>query len=188
MYNYILDVCVSWIVRNGICYKKFDDAMTADGAVSLCESHNAYLQEIPNIYVDNIVTEIIGENLCWNGLRTNATHYYWRIGDFPLGDDSPTNIDVCGTVDADRNGNRWRLHDCSILLCAICMIGKQSIGYTYVNIFGPPEMEPLYSIVASTTRNFWFDLSKLKIKLVAMIVPTRMCRGQHPCFVWHASG
>ena len=124
-----LDVCGSWIVRNGICYKRFEGTMTAGEAVSLCESQNAYLQEIPNIYVNNIITEVIGENECWSGLRTNATHYYWRIGDFPLGEDVPADVDECGTVDYS-NGNRWKLRNCSIMLCAICMIGKQSFGYS----------------------------------------------------------
>ena len=85
---------MDWIVRNGICYNKFCDELTAEGAVSSCEDNNAYLAEIPNIYVDIIVTEIAGEDVedCWIGLKTNATHYYWRSGEFPLGEDIPDNM------------------------------------------------------------------------------------------------
>ena len=117
---------MDWIVRNGICYKKFDDEMNADEAVSLCEAENAYLAEIPNIYVDNIITEMVGEVEPWIGLRTNDTHYYWRIGNFPLGDDTPSNdeMNMCGAVD-NNEGSRWHIHECDSNRPAICMIGKQ---------------------------------------------------------------
>ena len=71
---------MGWTVRNGICYKRFDTTIDADAAVSFCKSQNAYLAEIPNIYVDNVITEIIGDlgggNEHWIGLGTNDTHYY----------------------------------------------------------------------------------------------------------------
>ena len=128
--NYIVDVCVGWIVRNGICYKKFDYELTVDEALSLCEDNNAYLAEIPNIYVDNIITEIVGEGggECWTGLRTNDTHYYWRSGEFPLGEDMPSNMNYCGSVN-DNNGYRWHLHNCYVMIPAICMIGKETNTY-----------------------------------------------------------
>ena len=128
LYYYVLDVCVGWIVRNGICYKRFDDVLTADASVSLCESHNAYLAEIPNIYVDNIVTDIVREvyEYSWIGLRTNDTHYYWRNGDFPLGKDAPSEMNYCGSLTRNTQ-KRWRLYKCDIdiIRSAICMIGKQ---------------------------------------------------------------
>ena len=104
--------------------------MNADTAVSLCEVEKAYLAEIPNVYVDNIITEIIGRegggegDDYWTGLRTNETHYYWRIGDFPLGNDMPSNINECGAVDED-DGNRWHIHRCTDNRRAICTIGNQ---------------------------------------------------------------
>ena len=117
---------MGWTVRNGICYKSFDDVLTADASVSLCESQNAYLAEIPNIYVDNIITEIVrevNENF-WIGLRTNDTHYYWRNGDFPLGKDTPSKMNECGAI--HRNAvKRWRLYICDFMRRTICMIGKQ---------------------------------------------------------------
>ena len=124
---------MDWTVRNGICYKRFDTAIDADAAISFCQSQNAYLAEIPNIYVDNVITEIIGDlgggNEHWIGLGTNATHYYWRIGDFPLGNDTPSDSDrnECGAVDGD-NGNRWIIRNCNDdddNRRTICMIGKQ---------------------------------------------------------------
>ena len=118
---------MSWIVRNGICYKKFDDTINADNAESLCEAECAYLAEIPNIYVDNIITEMVEDRNVreyWTGLRTNSTHYYWRIGDFPLGEESPLHEDRCGSVD-DNDGNRWSIRGCGIIGRVICMIGKQ---------------------------------------------------------------
>ena len=130
---------MGWIVRNGICYKRFDDEMNADEAVLLCEAENAYLAEIPNIYVDNIITEMVEDTNVreyWTGLRTNSTHYYWRIGGFPLGGDTLTEgneMNRCGRVDG-HNGNRWKLHQCTSNGAGagtgadrrvICMIGKQ---------------------------------------------------------------
>ena len=119
---------MGWIVRNGICYREFNDTMTADDAVSFCEQNNAYLAEIPNIYVDNIITEIVGENgdNCWTGLRTDDTSYYWRIGEFPLGNDTALNdnINECGAIHGDL-GNRWHIHNCGNLRNVVCMIGKQ---------------------------------------------------------------
>ena len=119
---------MDWIIRNGICYKRFDTAIDADAAISFCQSQNAYLAEIPNIYVDNVITEIIGDlrggNEHWIGLRTNATHYYWRIGDFPLGNDTPSDSDRCGAVD-ENDGNRWIIRDCDDTRRTICMRGKQ---------------------------------------------------------------
>ena len=117
---------MSWTVRNGICYQKSDDKKDTDQAVSFCEAENAYLAEIPNIYVDNIITEIIegGKDDYWTGLRTNSTHYYWRIGVFPLGEDTPLSSDRCGSVDND-NGNRWLDRACDSRRLVICMIGKQ---------------------------------------------------------------
>ena len=128
-YYCILDVCTDWIVRNGICYRKFNDGVTAEGAVSLCQENNAYLAEIPNIHVDNIITEIVREDReeCWIGLRTNDTHYYWLTGDFPLGEDTPSETNECGTI-YDIADNRWHLHNCTTpQFCTICMIGKQSL-------------------------------------------------------------
>ena len=119
---------MGWIVRNGICYKRFDTTMDADAAISFCQSHDAYLAEIPNIYVDNVITEIVREvgEECWIGLRTNDTHYYWRIGDFSLGNDTPKNRfrNKCGIVDGN-DGNRWIIRDCNENRRTICMIGKQ---------------------------------------------------------------
>ena len=116
---------MGWTVRNGICYKKFDNDMTADEAVTLCEDNNAYLAEIPNIYVDNIVTEIVGEDGedCWIGMRTDDTHYYWRSGEFPLGEEIPDKMNECGEV-SKSDGNRWHLHNCDDSNRALCMIGK----------------------------------------------------------------
>ena len=120
---------MGWTVRNGICYQRFDTTIDADAAISFCQSHNAYLAEIPNIYVDNVITEIIGDlgggNEHWIGLRTNATHYYWRLGDFSLGNDRPSFSDSdCGAVNG-YSGNRWIIRDCDNMRRTICMIGKQ---------------------------------------------------------------
>ena len=89
------------------------------------------IAEIPNIYVDNIITEIVREDReeCWIGLRTNdwITHYYWLTGDFPLGEDTPSETNECGTI-YDIADNRWHLHNCTTpQFCTICMIGKQSL-------------------------------------------------------------
>ena len=127
---------MGWIVRNGICYKKSDGTTKGDNAASSCEAENAYLAEIPNIYVDNIITEIIGGvggDDYWTGLRTSSTHYYWRIGDFPLGDDTPPRIDRCGTVEGN-NGSRWNIRGRGAYRGTICMIGKQLFGYKYIRL------------------------------------------------------
>ena len=104
-----------------------------DGAETLCEGENAYLAEIPNIYVNNIVTdEIIGGDECWIGLRTNETNYYWRIGNFPLSDPntSPTLVNYdrnrCGTIGRGME-DRWDLKDCDDERCTVCMKGKQTV-------------------------------------------------------------
>ena len=101
--------------------------MNAEEAELLCEAENAYLAEIPNIYVDNIITVMVGDKNVrdyWTGLRTNSTHYYWRIGDFPLGEELPLDKNRCGSVD-DVNGNRWDIRGCGAIGRVICMIGKQ---------------------------------------------------------------
>ena len=130
-------MCTDWKVRNGICYKKFEMYYNWDEAVDLCESKNAYLAEIPNIYVNNIITdEIIEEDECWIGLETSDTEYYWRIGDFPL---SAPNSGVTVTG-GDRNecgtiGRRviWDLRDCNRNCCYVCMKGKQFVWNFYLS-------------------------------------------------------
>ena len=130
-----LDVCNGWRVRNGICYKKFEEepSINWNGAETLCTDNNAYLAEIPNIYVNNRIRRLIGGDECWIGLRTNETDYYWRIGNFPLSDPntviSQDNTDMCGTIGVNT-GNRWGLKDCSILLsCAVCMKGNRDFNF-----------------------------------------------------------
>ena len=126
-------MCNGWRIRNGICYKKFeeDPSINWDGAETLCTDNNAYLAEIPNIYVNNRISRLIGEDECWIGLRTNETDYYWRIGNFPLSDPntviSQNNTDMCGTIGVNT-GDRWGLKDCSnTLSCAVCMKGNKEI-------------------------------------------------------------
>ena len=128
-----LDVCNGWRIRNGICYKKFeeDPSIDWDGAEALCKDNNAYLAEIPNIYVNNRISRLIRGDECWIGLRTNETDYYWRIGNFPLSDPntviSQNNTDMCGTIGVNT-GDRWGLKDCSnTLSCAVCMKGNKEI-------------------------------------------------------------
>ena len=132
-------MCTDWKVRNGICYKKFESEMGSntdwDEAVDLCKSENAYLAEIPNIYVNNIITdEIIEGEQCWIGLKTSDTEYYWRIGNFPLSaPNSGVTVTVgdrnrCGTIGRGEE-DRWRLSNsnCNRNRCYVCMKGKQSV-------------------------------------------------------------
>ena len=141
---YYLDVCNDWTVRNGICYKKFEHMEMGMGmsnnkknwneAETLCEGENAYLAEIPNIYVNNIITdEIIEGKECWIGLRTNETNYYWRIGNFPLSDPNTTptlesnDRNRCGIIGRGME-DRWNLRNCNDNRdYTICMKGKQTV-------------------------------------------------------------
>ena len=135
---YYLDVCNDWTVRNGICYKKFEhkggnNRKDWDEAEALCEGENAYLAEIPNIYVNNIITdEIIEGDECWIGLRRNDTNYYWRIGNFPLSDPNTTptlgsmGMNRCGTIGRGM-ADRWNLKNCNKQDCTVCMKGKQTV-------------------------------------------------------------
>ena len=131
---YYLDVCNGWRVKNGICYKKFEEepSINWNGAETLCKDNNAYLAEIPNIYVNNRIIWLIGGDECWIGSRTNETDYYWRIGNFPLSDPntviSQNNTDMCGTM--INNGNRWDLKDCNdSLSCTVCMKGNKDFNF-----------------------------------------------------------
>ena len=102
-------------------------------AETLCEGENAYLAKIPNIYVNNIITdEIIGGDECWMGLRTNDTNYYWRIGNFPLSTPNTsitleyTEENRCGTIGRGIE-DRWDLRNCNEKRCTVCMKGKQTV-------------------------------------------------------------
>ena len=120
-------MCENWKVRNGICYKRFHEDNTWSEAELLCERENGYLAEIPNIYVNNIISdEIVEGHRCWIGLTSNNSGYYWRSGGFPLSDpdtNSPLNLpdgDMCGLIGDDR----WDLFYCDITReCTVCMKG-----------------------------------------------------------------
>ena len=89
MLLYFIDVCNGWTVRNGICYRKFQQTnINWFEAVDLCEEENGYIAEIPNIYVNNVITDLLAESdLCWIGLlKFTNIDYSWRIGKFSLGD------------------------------------------------------------------------------------------------------
>ena len=133
------DVCSGWRVRNGICYKKFGTETNWEGAVELCKAENAYLAEIPNIVVNNVLNAVIETDECWIGLSTGCTDYSWRIGNFSLSD---TNRDVvlnindtnkCGTIGVN-GGERWSLKDCNTpQTCTVCMKGKQIYSFLIKN-------------------------------------------------------
>ncbi|KAI6655968.1 Lymphocyte antigen 75 [Oopsacas minuta] len=122
------DVCEGWRVRNGICYKLFNRVATSAGSVGYCESQNAYSVELPNIYVFNAITGIIGTHICQFGLRTNSSNYFWRIGDFPLGNDAPP-INVRNEYGVIGQGleDRWGFESGNGGRRVICMIGPLTL-------------------------------------------------------------
>ena len=129
--NLNLDVCSNWTVRNGVCYKKFEETKNWTEAAVQCEGESAYLAEIPNISVNKIITTVIGVDECWIGLSTNSSAYSWRVGNYPLADPSTSiplsanDTNKCGTIGEGKD-EIWDLKDCSIKLnCAVCMRGKK---------------------------------------------------------------
>ena len=95
------------------------------GAVDLCERENGYLAEIPNIYVNNILTDLLDEgDRCWIGLsKYKNIDYDWRIGNFSLGElGMLKNYITCGAIDTRT---RWKFDECeSNNTCTYCMKGK----------------------------------------------------------------
>ena len=96
-------MCNGWTVNNGICYKMLEDNINWYEAEVLCEEVSGYLAEIPNIYVNAVINQVIGRKECWIGLSTDNTDYSWRIGNFPLSHPKkivlPNNDkNKCGTI------------------------------------------------------------------------------------------
>ena len=125
-------MCTGWTVRNGICYRKFEQTnMNWLEAVDLCEEENGYIAEIPNIYVNKIITDLLAEgDRCWIGLRNfRNIDYSWRIGNFSLGDVETTSGNGGGGVIWNENQNtiekRWRIRSRSANYhCTVCMKGR----------------------------------------------------------------
>ena len=93
-------------------------------AVELCEQESAYLAEIPNIYVNNIVAGVVESGYCWMGLTLMNTSYSWRIGDFPLAPNqnssAGSDITECGSI---RFVGSWIMRSCTSTRCTVCMRG-----------------------------------------------------------------
>ena len=128
-------MCQGWEIRGGICYRKFETETDWEGAVELCKAENAYLAEIPNIYVNSFINWLIGRDVCWMGLSTDSTDYSWRIGNFSLSDmNREVNLSIidknkCGTIGVN-GGGRWSLEHCNIpQTCTVCMNGKQIFSF-----------------------------------------------------------
>ena len=126
-------MCSGSIVLNGICYKKFETETNWEGAVELCKAENAYLAEIPDILVNDVIDWLIKTDECWMGLSTDSTDYSWRIGNFSLSDTKGevvlniNDTNKCGALGVN-GGGRWGLEDCSdTQTCTVCMKGKQII-------------------------------------------------------------
>ena len=133
MLLYFIDVCNGWTVRNGTCYKKFkQSSLNWNTAVDVCEGEDGYMAEIPNIYVNNIVTDLLdGDDHCWIGLRKHKNlDYSWRIGNFSLGEAGTTTANsgggVIGGADPNLVEKRWTFSSFGENnYCTVCMKGMQ---------------------------------------------------------------
>ena len=136
-------MCDGWTVRNGICYRKFEQTnMKWLEAVDLCEEENGYIAEIPNIYVNNIITDLLGIGIrCWIGLtKFQNIDYSWRIGNFSLGDVETTGVNSGDGVIGNENQNSiekgWKTQSNSkYFSCTVCMKGRTMIILKYFVIF-----------------------------------------------------
>ncbi|KAI6648880.1 Latrophilin-3-like [Oopsacas minuta] len=146
------DVCEGWTVRNGICYKNFNQRMPADGAEIFCQSQsNSYLAEIPNIFVNNIILDIIGGNHHHIGLRTNTTNYYWKIGDFPLGSEMPSSSDMNRFGIIGRGSeDEWDLVNSNDNEGVVCMIGPLTLEAPPLMCNNTPDDTLVYEGVCYT--------------------------------------
>ena len=125
-------MCDGWTVRNGICYRKFEQTnINWFEAADLCEEENGYIAEIPNVYVNNIITDLLAEgDRCWFGLlKFRNLDYSWRIGNCSLGDAGNTNIHSGGGIIGNANQNAiengWTIMSGSSYSdCTVCMKGR----------------------------------------------------------------
>ena len=121
-------MCEDWTVRNGICYKKFDSNTSWTDSVEFCKNETAFLAEIPNIFINDIITSLIPSNEeCYIGLYGDSTGLAWRIGEFAVTESNSTSA---AATSADiRYGTmygsgRWNLGDGDTDRCVVCMRGE----------------------------------------------------------------
>ena len=88
-----------------------------------------YLAEIPNYFVQTIITKEVNSD-CWIGLRRNGTteEFRWRsgreLGEFNFWKDEmePVNSDCVSLMGAM---SEWDTRPCdNTISCSICMLGK----------------------------------------------------------------
>ena len=123
----MIDVCGDWTVRNGICYKKFDSNTNWTDSVELCKNESAFLAEIPNIYINDLITELIPyTEECYIGLYEDSTGISWRIGEFPVSEPNSTSVATStdiryGTM---HGSGKWSLGNGDTNRCAVCIRGE----------------------------------------------------------------
>ena len=121
-------MCEDWTVRNGICYKKFDTNTSWTDSVEFCRNETAFLAEIPNIFINDIISSLISSNEeCYIGLYGDSTGLAWRIGEFAVTESNSNSVTATsadiryGTM--HRSG-RWNLGDGDTDRCVVCMRGE----------------------------------------------------------------
>ena len=121
-------MCEDWTVRNGICYKKFDTNTSWTDSVEFCRNETAFLAEIPNIFINDIITSLILSNEeCYIGLYEDSTGLAWRIGEFAVTESNSNSVTATsadiryGTM---HESGRWNLGDGDTDRCVVCMRGE----------------------------------------------------------------